>query len=327
MTGQPGPNPYVFFVGCPRSGTTLVRRMGDAHPELAIIGELHWLPRWWERRIGITAEGIVTRELLRRLLAEPRFHKLGLAAERVADLMGEGRPKHYARFVTELFDLHGEVRGKRLVGEKTPGYVRHLETLNELWPHAKIIHLIRDGRDVALSLLDRTRSQRAAWRLPTWEEDPVTTAALYWEWNVRLGREAGARLGSERYHELSYESLVADSQRECERMCAFLRVPYDDAMVRFHEGRTRVEPGLSAKRAWRPITAGLRNWGDQMAPGDVVRFESAAGGLLEELGYERAAAHVPGKELASAARLRVEFVEHAAARRRRLPAEWGNQAS
>jgi Sulfotransferase family len=327
MTGQSGRNPFVFIVGCPRSGTTLLRRIGDAHPELAIIGELHWLPRWWERRVGITPEGIITHELLDMLLTEPRFHKLGLAPERVADLLEEDRPKHYALFVSELFDLHGEVRGKRLVGEKTPGYVRRLQTLNELWPHAKVVHMIRDGRDVALSLLDRTRSQRAAWRLPTWEEDPVTTAALYWEWNVRLGREAGALLGPERYYELSYESLVADPRRECERICAFLGVPYDDAMVRFHEGRTRAEPGLSPKRAWRPVTAGLRNWRGQMAPGDVERFESAAGDLLEEIGYQRAAAHLSGSELASAARLRVAFVDHAGARRRPLPAAWGKQAS
>jgi hypothetical protein len=320
-------NPYVFLVGCPRSGTTLLRRIGDAHPQLAIIGELHWLPRWWERRAGITPEGLVTRELLDNLLAEPRFHKLDLPAERVAGLIGDGRPKHYANFVTELFDLHGQVRGKRFVGEKTPGYVRRLGTLSELWPHAKIVHLIRDGRDVALSLLDRTRTSRAAWRLPSWEEDPVTTAALYWEWNVRLGREAGSLLEPERYCEVRYESLVGDPERECRRICTFLRVPYDDAMVRFHEGRTRSQPGLSAKRAWRPVTVGLRSWRDQMAPGDIARFEAAAGRLLAELGYERGGPRASGSELASAARLRGAFVDHARARGRPLPGMWESRAS
>jgi hypothetical protein len=320
-------NPYVFLVGCPRSGTTLLRRIGDAHPELAIVGELHWLPRWWERRIGITPEGMVTRELLDALLAERRFRKLGLAPGRVVELFERGRPKHYARFVTELFDLHGQVKGKRLVGEKTPAYVRHIPTLSSLWPHAKVVHVVRDGRDVALSFLDRTRSARAAWREPTWEEDPVTTAALYWEWNVRLGREAGADLEPNRYHEARYDALVADPELECRRLCDSLKVPFDTAMLRFHEGRTRAEPGLSAKKAWRPVTAGLRRWQQQMAPADVVRFEATAGDLLEELGYARTAAGASREALASAARLRVAFADHARARRRPVPAAWESVAA
>jgi hypothetical protein len=315
-------NPYVFFVGCPRSGTTLLRRIGDAHPELATIGELHWLPRWWERRTGITPEGIVTRELVATLLEDPRFRKLEVDPERVTALLEDGRPKHYARFVTELFDLHGQVKGKSFVGEKTPGYVRVLPTLHSLWPRARVVHLIRDGRDLALSLFDRTRTRRAAWRFPTWEEDPVTTAAVYWEWNVRLGREAGARLGPGTYHESRYEALIADPEHECRELCDFLGLAYDPGMLRFHEGRTRSEPGLSAKRAWLPVTAGLRRWQEQMAPGDVTRFEAAAGDLLEELGYERAASSASAERLAHAARIRAAFADHARSRRPGVPAAW-----
>jgi hypothetical protein len=320
-------NPYVFFVGCPRSGTTLLRRMGDAHAELAVIGELHWLPRWWERRVGLTPEGMVTPELLDKLLAEPRFHKLNLDDEAVAGLVDDGQPKHYTRFVTELFDLHGGVRGKRLVGEKTPGYVRFLPTLHSLWPQARVVHLIRDGRDVALSLFDRTRTSRRAWRLPTWEEDPATTAALYWEWNVRLGREAGARFGPDRYYEVRYEALVADPELECRKLCEFLALAFDPIMLRFHEGRRRAEPGLSPKKAWQPITPGLRSWREQMTPVDLLRFEAIAGDLLSELGYELAARPASGAELATAARLRTAFVDGARDRRRPIPAVWEGEAA
>jgi Sulfotransferase family len=319
-------NPCVFIVGCPRSGTTLLRRIADAHAELAVIGELHWLPRWWERRVGLTPHGLVTGELLQALFAEPRFHKFEVAPERVAELLRSHRPQQYADFVSGLFDLHGRVKGKPNVGEKTPGYVRFLPTLHSLWPHARVIHLIRDGRDVALSLFDRTRTRRAAWHQPTWEEDPATTAALYWEWNVRLGREAGAHLGSGRYRELRYESLIADPELECRKLCDFLALPYDPAMVRFHEGRTRTEAGLSPKRAWRPVTAGLRSWRQQLVPEDLVRFEAAAGKLLEELGYERGA-RVAARDVGSAGRLRVAFADHARARRRPVPAAWERSAA
>jgi Sulfotransferase family len=315
-------NPYVFFVGCPRSGTTLLRRLGDAHSELAIIRELHWVPHWWERRVGITPDGEVTRELVQRLVAHPRFARLKVPAERVLGLLEQDGTKQYSGFVTALFDLHGHVRGKHYVGEKTPNYVRHLPTLNGLWPHAKVVHLIRDGRDVALSLIDWERSERNVGRFPTWEEDALTTAALFWEWNVRLGREARSRLDSDAYLELGYEALVADPELECRTLCEFLGLSYDSAMLRFHEGRTSSAPGLSAKRAWKPVTSGLRRWQEQMTRADVARFEAAAGELLEELGYERVAVSASDEELARAARLRERFADYARSCEWPVPRAW-----
>jgi hypothetical protein len=320
-------NPYVFFVGCPRSGTTLLRRIGDAHPELAIIRELHWLPLWWERRVGLTQEGMITPSFVAKLREHSHFRRLELDPPDVDALFEEGRRKHYARFVTELFDLHGEVKEKRLVGEKTPAYVRHIRTLHYLWPHAKIVHLIRDGRDVGLSLLDWSTSDRAAGRFPTWADDPITTAALFWEWNVRLGREAGTPLGREQYYELRYEALVADPELECRELCAFLGLGYDAAMLSFYEGRRRSTPGLSAKKAWQPVTIGLRSWRDQMAPGDIMRFEHAAGELLEELGYERGAASASDVGLAAASGLRQAFVDHARSCGWPVPEAWDRVAA
>ena len=320
-------NPYVFFVGCPRSGTTLLRRIGDAHPELAVMRELHWLPHWWERRVGLTAEGMVTPVLVAKLRQDPRFARLEVDPADFDTLLEDGPPKHYARFVTEVFDLHGKVKGKLRVGEKTPKYVRYLSTLHSLWPHARFVHLIREGGNVALSLLEWSRSDRAAGRFSTWVEDPMTTAALFWEWNVRLGREAGRFLGPQRYRELRYEALVADPERECRSMCEFLALAYDPVMLRFHEGRTKAEPGLSAKKAWRPVTAGLRDWRAQMAPGDVRRFEAVAGPLLGELGYAPADGAASEAELAHAARLREAFAADARSHRWAIPEAWEGRAA
>jgi hypothetical protein len=319
-------NPYVFFVGCSRSGTTLLRRIGDAHPELAVAPEQHWLPRYWEWRIALTPEGLVTRNLLDMLLADRRFAGLKLPFKRVAELVEHG-PMHYTRFVTDLFDLYGQVKGKRLVGEKTPKYVRYLPTLNELWPHAKVVHLIRDGRDIALSLLEWDKAERNVGRFPTWDEDRITTAALYWEWNVRLGREASVLLGPKRYYELRYESLVTDPELETRRLCDFLGLAHDPAMLRFYEGRAKSKPGLSAKKAWQPITAGVRNWRAQMNTEDLMRFETAAGGLLDELGYERPPVDASDDRLARAARLREAFDGYARSAGWRVPGAWRKVAA
>jgi hypothetical protein len=320
-------NPYVFFVGCQRSGTTLLRRIGDAHPELAVIPEQYWLPRYWEWHIGITGKGIVTADLLDMLFADRRFAALDLPFKRVAKLVEGDTPILYPRFVAEVFDLYGEIEGKRLVGERDSQYVRFLPTLHLLWPHARFVHLIRDGRDVALSLLDWSKAERNVGRFPTWDEDAVTTGALYWEWNVRLGREAGALLGPELYHELRYEALVADPEHECRKLCDFIELPYDPAMLRFHDGRTTSGPGLSARNARRPVTAGLREWRKQMAPGDVRRVEAASGLLLDELGYQRAEGSLPDEDLENAARVRDAFVEGARSRRWPVPEVWDRVAA
>jgi Sulfotransferase family len=318
-----GVNPYTFFVGCPRSGTTLLGRMGDAHPDLAVIHETRWIADWFEKRVGLTPEGYVTAELLQRLREHPRFAKLGVDEGTLERLVDGDQPVAYAEFTTSIFDLYGERRRKRLVGDKTPRYVRFLETLSGLWPEARFVHLIRDGRDVCLSVLDW---KKGAPNFSTWADDAVSTTALWWEWQVRLGREAGSVIGPARYHELRYESLVAEPERECAALCEFLGLSYDPAMLRFHEGRTRDDPRLDAKKAWRPVTQGLRAWKSELPVADVVRFETAAGALLDELGYERVASPANDEQLEHATRIRDRLTEEVRARGRQLPREWSNGA-
>jgi sulfotransferase family protein len=314
-----GPNPYAFLVGSARSGTTLLRRVVDAHPLIAITPETHWVPRFYAQRRGLTDEGFVTRELVARLVAYWRFTRFGVAQEDLLRLVDGNDPVSYAEFVSGFYDLIGRARGKRLVGDKTGEYARALPTLHALWPTARFVHLIRDGRDVALSVL-AWKERPSASRFSTWQEDPVMTTALWWSRNVRLGREGGAVMSRELYYELRYEALVTQPEAECASLCAFLDLPYDEAMVRFHEGRTRHEPGLTPKQAWLPITPNLRNWREQMPAEDVERFEAAAGDLLDELGYERAFPH-PAEELrARAGALRDRIWAELQATNRRVPA-------
>ena len=248
-------NPYVFIVGCPRSGTTLLQRMVDAHPLIAITREAHWIYEYFEGRRGVTPEGLATPELISHLLKEPRFTRLQVDREKLEALVATGPPVPYRDFVAHIFDLYGQHTAKALVGNKTPNFVRSLEALHALWPAARFVHLIRDGRDVCLSVAKCPKAQhKEPGIFATWKDDSVSTTALYWELNVRLGRQAGNLVGPELYYELRYESLVAHPEEECAALCAFLGLPYDDAMLRFHEGRTRSKPGLDAKHAWLPIT-------------------------------------------------------------------------
>jgi hypothetical protein len=311
-------NPYLFIVGCARSGTTLLQRMINAHGQIAITPESHWICRLFEQGRGLTPEGVITAELIPLLLEDldPRFARLNIRQQELLRLMASDRAVQYASFVSGIFDLYGKAKGKEIVGNKTPGFVRKIHTLRRLWPQARIVHLFRDGRDVCLSMINRPLNHVNRGPLCTWAQDAVTTAALWWEWSVGLGRQAGNSLGSGFYYEMRYESLVAHPAQECAALCAFLGVPFEERMLHFHEGRTRTVPPSDAKHAWlpsvgdksefrlRPITAGLRDWRSQMSQAEVEKFEAAAGELLDELGYPRAIPQLRSERLEDASRIR-----------------------
>jgi hypothetical protein len=174
--------------------------------------------------------------------------------------------------VRAVFAAYGAVYGKPRYADKTPHYVSHLPLLTERFAEARFVHVVRDGRDVALSLLE----------VP-WGPDDLEGAAQHWRRRVLEGRAAG--LGYERYRELRYEALVADPERELRALAAWLELPYDPAMLdparrpaavpyREHHGRLALAP-----------TPGLRDWRREMSQADAARFEAVAGDALAELGY------------------------------------------
>jgi hypothetical protein len=305
-------NPFVFIVGCPRSGTTLLQRVLDAHPDIAVPSETFWIPYFFQKRIGVDEEGMVTAELVSRLFEYYKFYRMKLAKDELLALISNG-PISYATFVTGVFDLYGAVRRKPLAGDKTPDYVRSIPILHQLWPSAKFVHVIRDGRDVCLSAINWKRKvARLAELYAPWRSHPVVTAALWWEWHVRQGIDRGSELGPKHYYEVRYEALVEDPAGQCAKLCEFLGVAYDAAMLLFNEGRTKNEWSRDAKNDWLPIVPGLRDWSKQMPPDDIERFEAAAGRLLEELGYRRQFAS-PGREVVEHVRqVRSQFDESVA---------------
>jgi hypothetical protein len=318
-------NPHVFFVGCPRSGTTLLGRICAAHPDVAVVHESRWIPQWFESRDGLTRDHRVTRDLVAGVPDRRLLDAFAIDDGELERLARHREGTSFARLVSLLYDRYGHAHGASLVGDKSPGYVRYLPTLHELWPKAKFVHIIRDGRDVCLSVL---QWRKGVTRFSTFADDPFTTVGVWWEWYVMLGRDDGPRLPQGLYREVRYEALVAEPEREVSALCEFLGIHYDPSMLRFHEGRVRpLKGGRSAKSAWLPVTGGLRDWRTQMGPDDVARFEAAAGDLLEDLGYERGAPSTAQRELERAARVREAFVREVEARSRPLPRAWAGVAA
>ncbi|MBI4259822.1 MAG: sulfotransferase [Actinobacteria bacterium] len=280
MAGQAPPP--VFVVGCPRSGTTLLQAMLSSHPDLAIPPESHFIPSLWRVRARYARGGGVDAERLARdAMSTLRFREWDLPEEAVLAGVADLRDPSFEEAVAAIFLAYARARGKSRWGDKTPGYSLDLPLLAEALPSARFVHLIRDGRDVAPSLLE----------MP-WGPRSLAEAAFVWRYRVRRGRAGGRAAGPERYREVRYEALVEDPGAVLAGVSSFVGLDLRPEMLDPASRRDEVVPERTRgqhRSLERPPTAGIRDWRRDLSPADVDRIEAVAGDLLEELGYERSA--------------------------------------
>jgi hypothetical protein len=308
--------PFPFFVGSGRSGTTLFRAIFDSHPDLAIPGESHFIVHLLPKRYRYErAAGFDVTAFLADLLPQPRFRMWGLVDEDVRSALERDPPSTFADAIRKVFGMYAASRGKPRYGDKTPGNVSHLPELAALLPEARFVHIIRDGRDVALSYLE-----------VSFGPDTVERGAIHWAKMVDRGRRAGARLGPDRYIEVRYEDLLDDPNTTVRSVCAFIELEVHPHTLRYPERAAAVASGSAFPEAhgrlMLPPTKGLRDWRRQMPPRDVAAFELLAGDLLADLGYERslerAGIGVRARVTGSRLRIQARRLVHGVGKRTRL---------
>jgi len=189
-------------------------------------------------------------------------------------------PANHADAVRRVYTLWAEHQGKRRYVDRNPDNVLRLGALTALFPESRVVHVVRDGRDVAASWLE------LGWA------DSMEQAALHWRHRVRQGRQALRLVGERRYHELRYEDLVRDPEATLRRLCTVIEVPFDPAMLDHRRAASvavRREARPHQHRAvTQPLQPKLRDWRRDIPGAAVARFELAAGDLLTELDYDLA---------------------------------------
>jgi hypothetical protein len=287
--------PMPVIVGSPRSGTTLLRLMLDAHPLLAIPPETGFLV------LGSKFQG--TDESLRenffRALtnypeAMPVWPDFEIPEEAFRVALSEIHPFTIPEGFRAFYRLYAARFGKPRWGDKTPLYCLDLNTIRQLLPEARFVHIIRDGRDAALSL-------RSMWFSPGWE---METQAAYWRNCVLAARRAG--LNHPDYLEVRYEDLILRTENTLGRICTHAGLSFDQGMLNYHargperlrehKGRWRPDGSLflsqqqrlsQQKRAAEPLNPErVFAWKREMSAEERAKFQSVAGDLLKELGYE-----------------------------------------
>lgn len=276
------PPPFLFVVGCRRSGTTLLGTIFDSHSRMAMAHEARFVASSALRENRFAGRGgFDPSRLVDDLNGQRGFQRLGLDRKEVHGLLVSPPAADYPEAVRRIFAAYAHGQGKLRYGDKMPGYVVHIALLAQLFPEARFIHIIRDGRDVALSLTDLWFAERG-----------VGAAALFWKRRVVQGRAAGRRLGHERYREIRYEDLIDDPGPALRGLCEFADLGFEPSMLEFFQRGDEVvartgDPALH-QRLLLPPTRGLRDWRSQMDRDDVLLFEALAGTTLTALGYERA---------------------------------------
>lgn len=284
-----------IVVGSPRSGTTLLRFMLDSHPELAVPPETGFL----KLGLKIRGTGDKLRENFFRAIVNypknaPSWPDFEITEEAFRAALAQITPFTVAEGFRAFYRMYAARFGKPRWGDKTPHYCFELDTIRRVLPEARFIHIIRDGRDAALSL-------RGMWFSPGWR---IETQASYWLKSVLAARRAG--LGRPDYVEVRYENLVLDPRETLHRVCANIDLPFDEAMLSYykrtparlleHKGRTLPDgtPLVTREQRLRqqslttspPDPARVFVWKRAMSAEEVRRFRRVAGRLLTELGYE-----------------------------------------
>lgn len=271
-------NAPVFIVGCPRSGTTLLQRMLDAHPDVAIAPETFFVRRFWQRRAdyGDLARDETFARLLDDVTAMPAFAEMDLDAEAFVQTAMQGERTCAAVF-RQLLQQFARKRGVRVVGEKTPNHVLYLPTLYEFFPEARFIHVVRDARAVVNS-----------WRSVPWASGRRWRDAEVWVEYVAAGRAAESWLGASLYA-VRFERLVQAPESVLRRLCQMLELAFDPAMLAFHEQAPQVvnverEPWKT--NVTKPIDSSVAGrWRQQLRPGEVAEVEAVAADEMRNWGY------------------------------------------
>jgi len=295
MNGNTIP-PMPVIVGSPRSGTTLLRFMLDAHPLLAIPPETGFLG------LGsrlVQGEASPRDNFLHALINfppdAPGWHDFAIDESQFRAELEKIDPFEPAEGLRAFYRIYAMRFGKPRWGDKTPMHCRDLLAIQGVLPEAHFIHLVRDGRDAAVSL-------RECWFSPG---SSIEIQASYWRDNVLAARNQGADCSH--YMEVRYEDLIRDTHAQLRRICEFVELDFDATQLDYHKraslrlaehlGRRRIdgsgaithEQRLWAQRGTRepPDANRIGAWKAALNEDENAKFAAIAGDALELFGYRR----------------------------------------
>ncbi|MBU0497404.1 MAG: sulfotransferase [Candidatus Thermoplasmatota archaeon] len=195
-------NSPIFIIGCPRSGTTLVRVMLDSHPRICCGPETHLIPDM--------------EQLYKQIqLKQARLNPYGVSPDNLHQIIRQVLAVYMNQYVN--------LKKKARWAEKTPINIFHMDFINTIFPDSQIINVVRDGRDVVCSYKER------------WGRRTFFSAIRTWNKAMQITYHLRELIPKERYYEVRYEEMVSDPERITKEMMAFLQEEWTETLVEHHK--------------------------------------------------------------------------------------------
>lgn len=279
----------VFIVGCDRSGTTLLRLMLNQSRVLYITPETEFLTTLNRDRelYGDFSQAYQRYFFIRDLQTNKAtaktftFQAFDLTIAEAETALKEAAPTDFFGASKAILKASAAKKNRQRWGDKTPHQVRDITILARAFPDAQFVHMIRDGRDAAISI-----------RKAGWLHGNMLAIAEYWQKQVSAGISAGKKLkdSQDRYYEVYYEQLLQQPETTLKNLCSWLKLEYSPQMLEYHrDANSNIQPEYSNlfKLNHKPLDASRAYaWKHKMSSSDRADFESIARELLQELGYE-----------------------------------------
>jgi hypothetical protein len=276
----------VFLVGARRSGTNWLQRMVCAHPDtVAIPSETHLFSHGLAPLASRFQHGAVS---------SPKTAKVYLSTEDTNDALRDVADRVFGGLAASL------APSARLIVERTPWHAYHLDLIGAVYPDAAVVHIVRDGRDVARSLLSQP-----------WGPTRMADAAEEWRSAVEVARAQGRSLG--RFREVRYEDLLADPAQGIPDLYRWLGLDDREEVV----GPALIEAGVRFNTDARRPEVAEGKWRSELSALDQRTFDRIAGPTLVEAGYERVPPRPLARDVVGTARELRRVARGAVARTRR----------
>lgn len=270
----------VFVLGCGRSGTTLLYHMILSAGDFAVYRTESNAINLLEPRFGDLNVSRNREKLMDAWLDSKLFWESGLNANQIRDKV-LAQCRNGGDFLRIVMEEIARQQGVRRWADCTPEHLLHLPRIKQTIPDALIIHIIRDGRDVALSTDKLGYIKRAPWD----KKPSVMVAGLYWEWMVGKGREDGRTLGDD-YTEVRFEELVSEPRTTLAKLSQFIEhdLDYDHIQKVGIGSVSKPNTSFKEKQGAEKFNP-LGRWKQGFSQENLVMFEGLVGQTLEELGY------------------------------------------
>ena len=269
-------------MGCHRSGTNLLYDMLLSAGGFAIYRASLPVFDTLIPRFGSLERRSNREKLLATWVRSKAFRRTGLDADQLtARVLDDCR--NGGDFIRIVMDAVAAAQGVPRWAAYDPDNVLHMDRLKPSIPNAIFLHIIRDGRDIALSLKKMGGFTPLPWDRS--ETKSLVATALYWEWMVRNGREHGSRFPLD-YIEIHYEDLITNPRDVLQRVGSFLDHDLDyDRIQSAGLGRLSETNSSFREEAREQKINPLGRWKERLSHADVAAIEAAVGECLEQTGY------------------------------------------